>query len=177
MKRVMLDIETLSTDKHAAVLSIGAAVFDPINGVTHTDGWAIRLDKLTGHINPATVGWWMKQEEVAQEFSFKGTFRPSDAAVQLRDILADADELWARDPDFDCVILQHWWERTLSISEIPWPVSFHKYRSCRTMAMIAKAKGIDTRDAWHGGTAHNPIEDAAGQARAVIMVLKALEIE
>lgn len=176
MKRVMLDIETLSTDKHAAVLSIGAAVFDPINGVTRTDGWAMRMGDLTGHINPATVQWWMKQEEVVREFSFKGEFRPSEVAIQLRDVLANTDELWASDPDFDCVILQHWWERTLVVSGIPWPVSFRKYRSCRTMSMIAKAKGIDTSGAWLHDTAHNPVEDAAGQARAVIAVLKALEI-
>lgn len=176
MKRVMLDIETLSTDKHAAVLSVGVAVFDTINGITHTDGWAIRMDKdLTGRIDPQTVSWWMKQEEVVRDFSWKGEHSPMSVLVALRVVLVDTHELWACDPDFDCAILQHWWERTAPA--IPWPVSFRKYRSCRTMSMIAKAKGIDTKEAWGTSTAHNPIEDAAGQAREMIVILKALEIE
>lgn len=174
MKRVMLDIETLSTDKHAAVLSIGVAVFDPAQGITYTNGWALRMDKIDGHINPATVKWWLQQEEVAREYSFKGDALPLVAGNELMHVLVDADEVWANDPDFDCVILQHWWERTLK--SIPWLVSFRKYRSMRTLSMIAKAKGIDVSSAYISTTAHNPIEDAVGQARAVNIILTALGI-
>lgn len=175
MKRIMIDIETLSTDKHAAVLSIGMANFDPTLGVTHTQGWALDLGRLTGHINPKTVQWWMGNDEAAREFSFKGEADPMSVAFDLQGLLAEADEVWANDPDFDCVILQHWWQRTTTVN---WPVPFWKYRSCRTMKALARGMGVDNVvAATHVGmTAHNPIEDAAKQAREVCAFMKILKV-
>src|SRR5579872_6912418 len=128
MKRVMVDIETLSTHKDAAVLSIGVAMFDD-DQVIDTAGWSIDMKKITGHINPATVQWWMQQSENAKSYSFCGDLSPDSVATFLQSYLQTADEVWANDPDFDMIILQNWWERTASV---PWPVSFRKYRSVRT---------------------------------------------
>ena len=172
MKRVMLDIETLSTSKHAAVLSLGVAVFDD-SQVLDTNGWAIDIKSMEGHISTATIGWWMQQNDAAREFSFGGKHHAISVASELRPYIADADEVWANDPDFDLVILQHWWERMPRLNT--WPVSFRKYRSVRTMIMLAQRYYIDTASAWTGATSHNPIDDAASQARAVIEVFKALD--
>lgn len=175
MNRVMLDIETLSTDKHAAVLSIGLVKFDPAQGVTHSQGWAIDMGRLTGHIDPKTVQWWMGNDEAAREFSFKGEANPLSVTFDLHGLLAEADEVWANDPDFDCVILQHWWQRTSTLS---WPVPFWKYRSCRTVKALAKGMGVsDIIASTHVGmTTHNPVEDAAKQAREVCAFLKILKV-
>lgn len=172
MKRVMIDIETLATSKQAAVLSIGVAVFDD-QSILDTAGWACDLEHLHGDINPQTVGWWMKQNESAREFSFTGKHHPLSVASELRPYISDAEEVWANDPDFDCVILQHWWERMPRLNA--WPVSFRKYRSVRTMMMLANRYYVGTDHVWTGATVHNPIEDAACQARAVIEVFEALD--
>lgn len=175
MKRVMVDIETLSTDKHAAVLSIGVAVFSDTE-VLVTDGWAMDMRDIDGHINPSTVAWWMKQDESAREFSFTGKHHPTSIASSLRSYLADANEVWANDPDFDLVILQNWWERMSAKLDLGrWPVSFGKYRSMRTMKSLATRYYIDTSHVWSGKTAHNPIDDATCQARAVIEVFHCLD--
>lgn len=172
MKRVMIDIETLSTNKHAAVLSIGVAVFNETQ-VVDTNGWAVEMGAIEGHIDPNTLAWWMKQSDAAREFSFNGTHHPIAMASELRPYIADADEVWANDPDFDLTILQHWWERMPRLNA--WPVSFRKYRSVRTMLMLAKRYYIATEHVWTGKTAHNPIDDAACQARAVMEVFGALD--
>lgn len=172
MKRAMIDIETLSTSKHAAVLSVGVAVFDD-NQVIDTNGWAVDMAAIDGDINPSTLAWWMKQSEEARAFSFGGKHHQLSIASELRPYIADADEVWANDPDFDLVILQHWWERMPRLGV--WPVSFRKYRSVRTMTMLAKRYHIATEHVWNGVTAHNPIDDAASQARAVIEVFQSLD--
>jgi 3'-5' exoribonuclease Rv2179c-like domain len=178
MKQVMIDIETLSTNKHAAILSVGVAVFATEGAaagqIIDTNGWAVDMNAIGGgHIDPGTLAWWMKQDESARQFSFGGTHHPISIASELRPYIADADEVWANDPDFDLVILQHWWERMERLNA--WPVSFRKYRSVRTMTAMAKRYYVETSHVWQGKTAHNPIEDACGQARAVMAVFEALD--
>lgn len=174
----MIDIETLSTSPVAAVISVGVAVFNDTE-VLDTNGWAVELSSLgEGHIDPGTLAWWMKQSEAAREFSFGGTHHPMSVLSELRPYLVDSDELWANDPDFDLVVLRHWWERLPRLG--PWPSPdnkplFRKYRSMRTMKALAKRYSIDISHVWAGKTSHNPIDDAAGQARAVIAVLQALD--
>lgn len=173
MKRAMVDIETLSTSKHAAVLSIGVAVFDD-NQVIDTNGWAVNMADIHGEMSPTTLAWWVQQSEEARAFSFNGKCHPLSMASELRPYIDAADEVWANDADFDLVILQHWWERMPRLNA--WPVSFRKYRSVRTMKMLAQRYNIDVSHVWSGLTAHNPIDDAASQARAVIEVFKALDL-
>jgi hypothetical protein len=43
------------------------------------------------------------------------------------------------------------------------------------MMMLAQRYYISTEHVWAGHTAHHPIEDAVGQARAVIEVFAALD--
>ena len=171
MKRVMVDIETLSTRKDAAVLSIGAVMFDDTQ-ILDSAGYAIDMRKMTGHIDPSTVKWWLEQSDTARAYSFSGTEKPDAVASWLGTYLEGATEVWANDPDFDMVILQNWWERTTASR---WPANFRNYRSVRTMTMLAQRYHIETAHVWTGATAHNPIEDAACQARAVIEVFKALD--
>lgn len=167
----MLDIETLSTRNYAAIISIGLVKFDQ-NGVIDSAGWALDLSKVSGHIDPATVGWWMQQNEAAREFSFKGTEDPVTVAQHIKQFLTGCDEVWANDPDFDLVILKSWWQGLENVG--PWPVKYDAGRAFRTIKAEAKACGIEYKSAYDGKVAHNPIDDAAAQARAVIMIRKAL---
>jgi len=165
MKSVMVDIETLSTADDACVISIGLAAFDE-HGVTRTLGIALDPKDWDGHINPTTVKWWMKQDEHAQQYSFNGKEKWQTATLLLQEFLADADEVWANSPQFDLTILKQWWGRHRSD---PFPVEYKAHRDCRTIFAEARRLGIELGDAYKmGTTAHNPVDDAANQARAIV---------
>lgn len=169
MKSVMLDLETLSSRKDAMVISIGVAAFDD-SKVIQTAGWALDFKRLVpGHIDPTTVKWWSEQSEPAREYSFTGKVDPLQAALDFAAFLKlyGGDELWANDPTFDCVILRHWWEQ---LTQTSFPSHYREERSCRTMFAEARRLGHDISDAWKNGyVAHNPVDDAATQARGVIL--------
>lgn len=169
--KMMIDIETLSTNNDAAVISIGYATFDD-NQILDTQGWAMDLKKVTGHIDPGTVKWWFDQSQIAQAYSFNGTLKPAEVAGMLATKLQGVTELWANDPDFDVVILKNWFERT---NGGRWPCSFRNNRSVRTIMQLANEARVNLDGSWASGTtAHNPIDDAANQARAVIAARKGL---
>lgn len=171
--KVMLDLETLSTAPNARVISLGIAKFDD-HVILETVGWALDLNKTHGHIDPATCKWWMDQSAPAKDFSFNGKCDPVVAANDLKKALVGCTELWANDPDFDVVIVKNWYEG-LHPSMGRWPVSFRLNRSYRTIMALAKEAQIDYSSAYTNNfIAHNPIEDAATQARAVIIARKAL---
>lgn len=179
MISVMLDLETLSLANDAAIISIGVAKFDG-KQVTATDGWALDMggphgpSKVFGHVDPATVAWWMKQSEPAREFSFTGKVDPHVAAQGLTDFMRGCDEIWANDPEFDVVVLRTWWQ-ALRPRLGKFPMSYKQSRSYRTIMAEAKACAVDIDGAWHNGfVAHNPIEDAATQARAVMLARQGL---
>jgi hypothetical protein len=182
MKSVMLDLETLSTAKDAAVISIGICAFSEEGGILASHGWAIDSRDWHGYIDPATVKWWTKQNEAAREYSFNGTERSSVVAFQLSAWVKEwgggspEDETWANDPDFDVVILQSWWKRIAALGLNPGPFPFHyrSARSCRTIWAEAQRLGIYYDPAASHTVAHNPIDDACNQARSVIAIRRNL---
>lgn len=165
MKSVMVDIETLGTGPDACVISVGFAEFE--NGqVTRTDGVAIRDSDWSGHIDPRTVKWWAEQSAEAREYSFNGKGTALEAAAMMQQYFQDADEVWANSPQFDLTILRGWWKR---VHKGNFPAHYRTERDCRTVFNEARRLGIELDNAWLGtSVAHNPIDDAANQARAII---------
>jgi 3' exoribonuclease, RNase T-like len=178
----MLDLETLGTAKDSAVISIGLAAFSEAKGIIASAGWALDSRDWHGVIDPSTVKWWSKQNEAAREYSFNGTTRSLQAALEIRQFVINhggaqgEDEVWANDPDFDVVILQSWWKRVAEMYPQvgPFPMHYRAARSCRTIWAEAKRLGIYFDGAAAHTVAHNPIDDACNQARAVIQVRKNL---
>jgi 3' exoribonuclease, RNase T-like len=177
MNHAMIDLETLSTRFDAAIISIGVAIFDD-NMIVDTAGWALDPKSVHGHIDPKTVMWWMGQEDAAREFSFTGKFLASTAGFELKTLLAkhDVKEVWSKDPHFDHVILQSWWERVgtaehYNLGEFPY--HYRAPRSFRTLEAEALRAGF-TNAEWEewNFVAHNPVDDAVTQARAVIKMRK-----
>lgn len=169
-KCVMLDLETLSTKPDAAIIAIGVASFDEA-GVLDTKGWALDENEITGHVDPQTVYWWMRQSDAAKRYSFTGKEKAQVAAIELGQFLEGCTELWANDPDFDVVVLRTWWD-ALRPRVGKFPVSFRNNRAFRTIKALAP--DCDLSECYFGGTAHNPVDDAAMQARAVIKMRKHL---
>jgi hypothetical protein len=167
----MVDIETLGTGNHAAVISVGIVAFDE-SSVLASDGWAIRSADWHGDIDPDTVRWWMQQESAARNFSSGGEYTATTVALKLAEFMGQhrPEEVWANDPSFDVVILKNWWKRC-NTGPLKFPIDFRSERSFRTIKAEARRLGIDMDQAYRmNATAHNPVDDAANQARAVILV-------
>lgn len=179
---LMVDIETLSTKDNAAIISIGLAAFDS-SGVTDSWGGAVNMDEVYGHIDTNTISWWMKQEQTARDYSFRG----GHTQVQLSYLFKaffdkhKPEEVWANSPQFDLTILNNWWhgmKANTKPSYDPgrWPIHYRAHRDCRTLFALAREYGIDTGPAWSvGETAHNPVDDACNQARAVVSIQNVLQ--
>lgn len=181
MKSLMIDIETMDTGPNAAVISIGIAAFDQDRGIIASEGWAIHPADWHGEVNAQTVVWWSKQNECARDYSFNGKTSALQAALGLKTFVTtygstDPEcEVWANDPDFDVVILRSWWKRVAEKNHTSalgtFPFHYRSPRSCRTMYAEARRLGIFYDAAYaNASVAHNPIDDACNQARAVIQI-------
>lgn len=179
MKSLMVDVETLSVEVNACVISVGICAFDQDQKIYASEGWAIRAADWHGHIDPKTVQWWSKQNEAAREYSFNGVETSLNVAAALKLFMEKhgGDELWANDPDFDVTILKHWWERVeahhkFHLGDFPGGKLRHRLpRSYRTLVAEAKRLGIQYEDAYSmASVAHNPVDDACNQARVIIRI-------
>jgi hypothetical protein len=179
MRHAMIDLETLSVRNDAAVISIGVAIFDD-DDIVDSVGWALSPKSVHGHIDPNTVFWWTQQSEAAREYSFTGKYLSMTVGFELKTLLAkhDVKEVWSKDPHFDHVILTEWWHRVEKVEHYnlgEFPYHYRAPRSYRTLESEALRAGF-TEDMWSqfNYVAHNPVDDAVTQARAVIQMRKLL---
>lgn len=64
---IMIDVECLSLDPNAHLLSIGAAKFDRYTGEIKKEFYVVVDQKaVNGTIDAATISWWMKQDARAR---------------------------------------------------------------------------------------------------------------
>lgn len=171
MTKLMIDLETLSTRNDAAILSIGVAVFDN-EKILDSDGWAMSPKSIHGHIDIDTVFWWSKQDEASRGFSFTGKLTDASVAFNLKTFIAkhNPEEIWAKSPSFDSVILKSWWQRVSEKNVIgDFPLPYWAERDYRTLEAETIRAGYN-KSMWQqfNFVAHNPIDDAVTQARAVI---------
>ena len=173
LTELSIDIETLSTKPNALVLSIGMCWFSKDYPATvsrdvekdslidlpiiHPD-----LNQPGSHIDADTVQWWMRQSsEAKQVFSERIDREPlSYAVISIMEAVNNATHIWAKDPDFDCVILSHFLQ-SYSHDGFDWP--FWKNRSVRTkLDDVPSAKNLPFE-----GVQHNALADAVHQARQI----------
>ena len=87
MKHVMIDIEALDKKPTAAIVSLAAAVFDPMTGRVDASMYrTVNIESSEaagGTIGADTVKWWFKKSREVQAAVL------SDQAVQLGVALAD----------------------------------------------------------------------------------------
>jgi len=179
MNSLMLDLETLSTEPDAAVLSVGVAIFDETS-VIEAVGWAFDLELVHGHIDMQTLKWWMdSKRDNARAFSFSGSCLPFTMACELKTLLTkhNPQEYWANDPEFDLVVFKQWWRRQNSRASPGVPLlgdypfggrAYQLSRSYRTIMAECVRCGFSIENLKGRYVAHDPIEDASAQARAVI---------
>ena len=175
MRRLMIDIETMDSASTAAVIAIGACVFDETGVLDEPSFSAVinpELAKAYGTVSDATMAWWFQQDADVRTRMFNGDASPNDVAKDFAAFVRAArlDEVWANAPTFDCVILRHLFSQ-LSL-KTPWP--FRDERCVRTVYAVGKQLGIDYSAGYSETGAHDAVVDARNQARAVAIVLRAL---
>jgi len=163
--RLMLDIETLGTEPGCAICSIGAVVFDT-DGLGNRETWSVDIascQSLGMRIDAETLHWWLDQSPTVSELR-GGEELPQvlhEFAAFYRE--ADADEIWANSPSFDCEILADANGRV----DIEQPWDYWDERCFRTLKNLPGAADIDRQ-----GDHHDALDDAAHQARVASATLR-----
>lgn len=167
MSHVMIDLETLGTGSYAAILSIGAVVFDPDTQSLGREFYAVvDPQSCVDHglrIDVSTVMWWMKQGDVARAaLTVKGV--PLPAALNgLAQWMPEAPEVWGNGATFDNVILSNAY-KAIGVAQ-PW--KYYNDRCYRTLKNLFPNVPMPTFD----GIAHRAIDDAKMQARHANLIL------
>lgn len=172
-KHMMIDIETMSQDPRAAVISIGAVMFDN-TGIKHKFKVNIKPEsaKAAGMIiSKDTVDWWLKQSDEARKASLEknvmADFGLGEFIKWFK--LHSPDYVWAHGTSFDIVILEHAF-KCVQI-ECPW-----KYWQIQDSRTLFNMFGINTKDLHKTASSihHDAADDARIQAEALIAIFTAM---
>jgi exodeoxyribonuclease VIII len=160
---LMIDLETMGTTHDAAILSIGAVIFD-LNGeeihATLHDTVDLEDNQIHGRkIDASTVLWWMKQSKNAQLALTQNPMHLKKALNRLTELVQDwkPGTVWANSPTFDLDILRHAY-KSLGLA-CPW--QYWAERDYRTL------KDFTDMPDFTSGTTHNALDDALAQATGV----------
>ena len=161
---VMLDLETFSTAKNAALASIGALKF---NDKEILDKFYINVDPVTSkaaglHFSQSTIDWWKSQKPEAFAALKKDRYTLSNALDQFSEWYGSKSvPIFACGPDFDLVIM----EANYAAVGKKHPWKYSEARCFRTFKALFKA------DTVRQGVYHNALDDAIYQAQYIIDVL------
>ena len=167
----MIDIETLDTALTAAIVSVGAVVFDP-RGEDIQESFSLTIDEKSNRfhgrtVSDSTIAWWAQQSSEAQEATFGGPHTELTDAMRslttwINRLQPTCTRVWAQDPDFDVSILAHCCQGL----RIIWPFKFWENRSVRTVKELAYPNG-DFPPIAMDGAKHDALADAKAQVIAV----------
>jgi exodeoxyribonuclease VIII len=161
---VMIDIETFSTKKNAALASIGALKF---NDKQILDTFYINVDPISSKnagldFQKSTLDWWKTQKPEAFDALKHNRVPLSEALAMFSEWYGTKSvPTWACGPDFDLVIM----EANYSALNIQHPWKYLHARCFRTFKAMFKA------DTVRQGTYHNALDDATYQAQYIIDVM------
>lgn len=167
MRNIMLDLETLSTQPNATIVSIGAVRFDEKN--IDDDGFYAVLDlqqqiDLGRHVSGSTLEWWAGQSEEARAV-FKAPKKAIiDALDEFGDFIGDNALIWGNGSDFDNVALGSLYDAV----NLRRPWNYAAGRCFRTIKNLLQVKELPGR----AGTFHNALHDALYQAQCLQVYLK-----
>lgn len=168
-ENVMLDLETLSIESNAAIVSIGATYFDLLDQKI-MDKFYIIIDIEEYdqwhqfHIDPKTIKWWMKQPHEARKvFTSERQETLTNALHEFQKWLPTNCLIWGNGADFDNKILS----TAYKIIGRPQPWSY-KYNTCyRTIKN--RYAGLPEY-ASRNDIAHNALQDAIHQTKHLFKI-------
>lgn len=187
---LMVDLETMATGPQAAIVSIGACMFDPYAGpeqdIPDNDRFLQQVSlesnqRWERQLEASTIMWWMSQSDSARAGITEGTpTNLKQALVRFRlwtdtETFARTTHIWANDPDFDVVILRSAFQTCQEM----WPWGFWMNRSMRTVGDLAypdhkERKAVINAVRESVGTHHRADDDAIAQARFIAHCYKKL---
>jgi exodeoxyribonuclease VIII len=182
----MLDLETLSTEPNAMIVSIGAAEFNN-NGVVNSFYEIVNLKDQAGrHVDPSTVTWWMKQSEAARAVFGQPT-SPLDHALDrfTRFCLSNIDdiklvEMWGNGSEFDNVLLSDLYAfnnaKFADEGKIRRPWLYYNNRCFRTLKNLFPAMYKEISEKTERKVFHNAEDDASWQAEVAAKILHIVEL-
>ncbi len=158
----MIDLETVGTGSNAAIVSIGAVLFDQtsvyIDTALYTPVDVTTCYEVGLTWNQDTIDWWAKQPKEAQAVFFDENKTDIRHAVTGFEIWLPQDcKVWGNGASFDNVILANAYRACQF--DTPW--RFWNDRCFRTIA--AGLPGMQ-----RFGTHHNALDDAVSQAQHLV---------
>lgn len=176
MTDVMIDIETLSTQSNALILTIGAVKFNRdknIPSLEDCDTFYRRINidscKILGmHTAHETLKWWYTQDEKTRYEAMENPDRQEikDVLVQFSKWYKGSKYIWGHGDDFDCVILNN----SYLACKMKSPWRFWNTRDTRTLFDLANVHVNDIAVE----EAHHALHDAYRQVKCVKLALEKL---
>lgn len=172
-EHVMIDLETLGTERDSVILSLGAVKFDR-KKIYEDDGlylqlnWQEQLD-CGGTVTEGTIRFWLGQPRAARDAVLnKARLKHLDAALSelgawfLKSVRKPKNCcVWAKGPAFDLSLVGDLYRR-LDRGEPPWP--YWSERCVRTALMLNAAYKVPRPEEM---TEHHAFHDAVYQALQV----------
>jgi hypothetical protein len=163
MKHIMIDLETMSTKKNAAIMAIGAIAFDIETGRTGEEFYQkvdLKSCERWGlHFEADTVYWWLEQQQsVREEMSRdrKELYRVLQDLQGMIGRCAPDVQVWGNGLGFDIIILRSAYEAIFK--NTPWHHT--KERDVRTLVSLLPEVKADTA---FRGLKHHPLADCRHQ--------------
>ena len=175
MIHAMIDLETLSTNPEAVILTVGGVKFDPHSFTEPSQGMYFRVDvdsqtAMGREVMQLTLDWWAEQPKEISEEALGDKDRIS-LAKMLKTInkwAVGVDVFWCQGPLFDYAILQDFYAQM----KVPVPWNYWQIRDSRTLFSLVPRDLNEKRTGKH-----NALEDCYFQARKVQEVYKQLDIK
>lgn len=160
-KHCMVDLETLSQEPTAVIVTIAAVKFNFDSDEIET--FSVNVDpksslKYGAIISQDTLDWWKRQDKAAIDAWKLNPISIESAIDQFIEFLGDCDKtkLWAQGIDYDFVILKFIMKQ-LGLSA-PWKY----WNQCDTRTVFTIAD-FNTKFAPRVGSYHNAIDDCRTQ--------------
>jgi hypothetical protein len=180
MKHCMIDLETVDSGPNAAILSIGACIFDPSSDVLASSFYTrISIpDQLANYERAQsanTMKWWEDQTEEARKVFYEPAYDVEYALIQFtkyltNDYTNDDVCVWGNGVGFDNVILRN----LFTASRFPVPWKFYNDRDYRTIKNLLLPREYVKPE--FVGTPHYAVDDAIHQAKNLQAIFKVLKL-
>ncbi|MNG54860.1 hypothetical protein D3C79_129130 [compost metagenome] len=181
---IMLDIETLGRTSSAAIVAIGAVVFDPDTSLLNHDFYCVINESEAlryGMSDGEAMVWWLAQPEAARQIFAQGNGAIAFTSAlelftqwlqRMQRIHGGPVKIWSNGAGFDCVILRNGY----TAAGLPCPWNFWSEFDVRTLVELGRQKlGADQKkDMPFEGPGHNALDDAKHQARYVSAIWQLL---
>ena len=175
MIHAMIDLETLSTNPEAVILTVGGVKFDPHSFTEPSQGMYFRVDvdsqtAMGREVMQLTLDWWAEQPKEISEEALGDKDRIS-LAKMLKTInkwSVGVDVFWCQGPLFDYAILQNIYKQLGH--PVPW--QYWQIRDSRTLFSLVPRDPNEKRTGMH-----NALEDCYFEAKKVQKVYNNLNIK